>query len=194
MKRAAIRLIGLYLLVLVLAAGCETPPAPVVEVPKEPPPPLFVSGRQVTQQYLAGTLADYELVWKLYDLKPWERPVFLDGFVKEFSQAGRPTIGVEYRRLLEEAISGTQFRTACELGSKHASRAVTNQQVQGVIRSSLGVPQGVSLGWKAGYIRGFAAWWVSELARTGTVNEKLIRRLHRESATTYYALRATVGP
>jgi hypothetical protein len=126
-------------------------------------------------------------------MDPKQRPAFLDGFVDEFTRAGFPTRGIEGRALLEEAISGTQFQTASDLGSRHAARSVTNEQVQGVIRSSLGVSKGVALGWKAGYVRGFAAWRLADTARTGTVNEATIHRFHREAATSYQALRAAVG-
>jgi hypothetical protein len=34
---------------------------------------------------------------------------------------------------------------------------------------------------------------LAEMARTGTVNEEMMHRFHREAATTYQALRAAVG-
>jgi hypothetical protein len=194
MRRSHIPIVGSCLLVLSLCLSCDYFAAPkIVEVPKNPDPPVIVNGKVTARQYLAGTLPDYELVWKLYDLQPQERPPFLDSFVEEFTRSGNPTRGIEYRQLLLEAIGGAQFQTASDLGSRHASKAVTNEQIQGVIRSSLGVSKGVALGWKAGYIRGFAAWCVAEAARKGAVNEDLIQRFHREGATTYHALRAAIG-
>jgi hypothetical protein len=165
----------------------------VVEPPPEPVSPFVFDGRRAAQQYAQGRLADYELIWKLYDLDPDDRPPFLHGFVEAFTPAGDPTKGAMYRGLLKEAISGPQFRTAMELGTRHAAQAVTNEQIQGIIRSSLGVSPGVALGWKAGYIRGFAAQRVVQTAATASVNEATIAQLRKEAAATYHALRAAVG-
>jgi hypothetical protein len=175
-----------------MGCGSFAPPK-IVDTGKGPVSPALSDGQKAARQYMAGALMDYELVWKLYDMDPKQRPAFLDGFVDEFTRAGFPSRGIEGRALLEEAISGTQFQTASDLGSRHAARSVTNEQVQGVIRSSLGVSKGVALGWKAGYVRGFAAWRLAEAARTDTINEAAIHRFHREAATSYQALRAAVG-
>ena len=193
MRRSFSLVVGCCLFVMAGGAGCQyfSPPK-VVETPKAVSPAL-ADGQKAARQYLAADLMDYELVWKLYDLDPKLRPAFLDGFVEEVTKAGFPTRGSESRALLEEAIGGTQFQTASDLGSRHAARSVTNEQVQGVIRSSLGVSRGVAVGWKAGYVRGFAAWRLADAARTGTVNEATIHRFHQEAATTYQALRAAVG-
>jgi hypothetical protein len=194
MRRSSFLVVGCCLAVMAGCPGCDYfGPPKIVETGEGPACPALSDGRQAARQYRAGALTDYELVWQLYDLDPKLRPVFLEGFVEEFTTAGFPTPGIEYRSLLEEAISGTQFQTACDLGSRHAARSVTNEQVQGVIRSSLGVSRGVALGWKAGYVRGFAAWRLAEVARSGTVNEAMMHRFHREAATTYQALRAAVG-
>jgi hypothetical protein len=168
-------------------------PPKITEVPPEPPNPRIEEGRQVAQQYAAGRLMDYEVVWKVYDLDPVERGPFLDGFVQAVAEALDPVNGTKYQGLLEEAVGGNQFRVAVDLGSRHAAKAVTNEQIQGVIRSSLGVSEAVSLGWKAGYIRGFAAQQVAERAATASVNEQAIQRLHVEAAAMYHALRAAVG-
>jgi hypothetical protein len=194
MRRSFSWIIGCCLMVMAGSSGCRyfSPPK-IVDAGKGAVSPALSDGQKAAQQYRAGTLMDYELVWKLYEMDAKQRPVFLDGFVEEFTGAGFPSLGVEYRGLLEEAIEGTQFQTASDLGSRHASWRVTNEQVQGVIRSSLGVSRGVALGWKAGYVRGFAAWRLADAARTGTVNEEMIHRFHREAATTYQALRAAVG-
>jgi hypothetical protein len=194
MRRSSSLVVGCILIVMAGCPGCSffAPPR-IVETAEGPVSPALSDGQQAARQYTAGALMDYELVWQFYDLDPGLRPAFLDGFVEEFTKAGFPTRGIAYRSLLEEAISGTQFQTASDLGSRHAARSVTNEQVQGVIRSSLGVSKGVALGWKAGYVRGFAAWRLADAARTGTVNEEMIHRFHREAATTYQALRAAVG-
>jgi len=193
MRRAFV--IGLCLMVMVSGLSCRRSRNQVVLEPaQEPLSPSFLDGQRTAQQYTAGRLMDYELVWKLYDLDPNDRPPFLHGFVEAFTQAGDPAKGVAYRALLEEAVSGPQFRTAAELGTRHAAQAVMNEQIQGVIRSSLGVSPGVALGWKAGYIRGFAAQRVVETATTASVNEAIIAQLRREAAAMYHALRAAVAP
>jgi len=175
-----------------LCGGCEES----VKVPEKSEGPLsphFLDGQRAAQQYAAGELADYKVVWKVYDLDTGEWQTFLDGFAEVLAGAGKQTQAAAYRAVLEEAIIGNQFQTAKDLGSKHARKAVTNEQIQGVIHSSLGVSRGVALGWKAGYIRGFAAQRVAERAATAFVNEETIRGFQQEAAATYYSLRAAVG-
>ncbi len=194
MRRSTSHLVLSCLIVSGLCLSCQYfEPPKITEVPPEPVNPLIKGGEQAAEQYAAGRLMDYELVWRLYDLDPNERGPFLDGFVEAFAEAGNPTKGMEYRVLLNEAISGNQFRMAVDLGSKHAAKAVTNEQIQGVVRSSLGVSEAVALGWKAGYIRGFAAQQLVERAVSASVNEQTIKHLHKEAAAMYHALRAAVG-
>lgn len=181
---------------LVACLGCSllSPPRVVEAPPEEPVSPRALEGQQAAQQYAAGTIKDYELVWKLYDLNLDERAPFLDGFVEGFTKAGYPSKGIEYRARLEDAVSGDQFRAAVGLGSRHAARVVTNEQTEGVIRSSLVVSPGISLGWKAGYIRGFSAQRLADVAARETVNETTRRQLHVEAAAAYHALRAAAAP
>ena len=194
MRRSSCHLALSCLILMGLCLSCQSfRPPKITEVPPEPVNPLIEVGQQVAEQYATGRLMDYEVVWRLYDLDPNERGPFLDGFVQAFTDAGNPTKGMEYRVLLIEATSGNQFRMAVDLGSKHAAKAVTNEQIQGVVRSSLGVSEAVALGWKAGYVRGFAAQQVVERAVTASVNEQTIRHLHKEAAAMYHALRAAVG-
>ena len=194
MRRSSCHLVLSCLILTGLCLSCQYfQPPKIAEVPAEPPNPLIEVGQQVAEQYAAGRLMDYEVVWRLYDLDPNERGPFLDGFVQAFADAGSPTRGMQYRVLLTETISGNQFRMAVDLGAKHAAKAVTNEQIQGVVRSSLGVSEAVALGWKAGYVRGFAAQQVVERAVTASVNEQTIRHLHKEAAAMYHALRAAVG-
>ena len=111
-----------------------------------------------------------------------------------FTRAGHPSRGIEYRARLEEAVSGDQFRTAVGLGARHAARTVTNEQTEEVIRSSAELSPGVSLGWKAGYIRGFAAQRLADIAARGAVTEAIRGQLQMEAAATYHALRAAATP
>jgi len=175
-----------------LCGGCEES-VKVAEKPERLLSARFLDGQRAAQQYAAGELADYEVVWKVYDLDAGEWQPFLDGFAEGLAGAGKQTQAATYRAVLQEAITGNQFQTAKDLGSKHAREAVTNEQIQGIIHSSLGVSRGVALGWKAGYIRGFAAQRVAERAATAFVDEKTIRGFHKEAAATYHALRAAIG-
>jgi hypothetical protein len=155
--------------------------------------PAYLDGRQAAQQYAAGDLTDYELVWKVYDVGASARQPFLDGLAEGLQQAGKAAEAETYRTLLAEAVTGNQFATAKDVGAKHARRAITNEQVQGVIHSSLGVSRGVALGWKAGYIRGFAAQRLADTAAAGAVDQRAIGRFHKEAAVVYHALRAAIG-
>jgi hypothetical protein len=153
----------------------------------------YLQGQDTARQYAAGNLADYEVVWRLYDLLASQREEFLDGFEAGYSDAGDPDSAATYRTVLQEAVTGKQFDTAKDLGAKHADKAVTNEQIQGIIHSSLGVSRGVALGWKGGYIRGFGAQRIADTAAADAVDELTIAALHKEAAAAYHALRAAIG-
>lgn len=179
-------------LAMLLCGGCEES-VKVAEEPEGPLSPRFLDGQRAARQYAAGEVADYEVVWRAYDLDAGEWQPFLDGFAEGLAEAGKQTEAAAYRAVLKEAITGNQFQTAKDLGSKHARKAVTNEQIQGIIQSSLGVSRGVALGWKAGYIRGFAAQCVAERAATRSVDEEAIRGFRQEATATYHALRVAIG-
>lgn len=196
MRRMRPFVIWSCLTVLAACTGCGlVRPPQITEVPRdESASRQALEGQRAARQYTAGTLKDYELVWELYDLGSEMRAPFLDGFVEGFTQAGHPSRGIEYRARLEEAISGDQFRTAVGLGARHAARTVTNEQTEGVIRNSVDLSSGVSLGWKAGYIRGFASQRLADIAARDAVNEAIRRQLQIEAAATYHAMRAAATP
>ncbi|MFC1636115.1 hypothetical protein ACFL5Z_14865 [Planctomycetota bacterium] len=179
-------------LLMCLCGGCEKN-VKVVEKSEVPLSPRFLEGQQAAEQYTAGKLSDYEVVWKVYDLKVGDSQPFLDGFVRGLAAAGEQAQAVAYPTVLEEAITGNQFQTAKDIGLKHARKAVTNEQVQGIVHSSLGVSKGVALGWKAGYIRGFAAQRVAERAASRSIDEKTIWGFHQEAVATYHAIRSAIG-
>jgi hypothetical protein len=179
-------------LLMCLCGGCEKN-AKVAVVSEIPLSPRFLEGQETAQQYTAGNLADYEVVWKVYDLKVEDWQPFLDGFVRGLAGAGKQAQAVAYRNVLKEAITGNHFKTANEIGLRHAQKAITNEQIQGIIHSSLGVSKGVALGWKAGYIRGFAAQRVAERAARRSIDEKTIQGFHKEAAATYNAVRSAIG-
>ncbi len=180
---------------LTFGLGCQEEVAqksPVMEV-NEPNSPFFFEGQEWASKYLNKKAMDYELVTVLHDLTLDDQGFFLDGFVDRFTTLGQQTEGVAYRKVLEESVSGNQYDTAKELGQKHARGSVTNEQIQGVIHSSLGVSRGVALGWKAGYVKGFAAQLISMSAGNGSLDEERLHNAHTEAAATYYALRAATG-
>lgn len=153
----------------------------------------YLEGKEIGGQYTAGQIKDYELVWAAYDQGADTRGQFLDGFAAAVAATGQGAQAAERRAVVDEAVSGNHFETARNLGTRHAGGLITNEQVQGVIHSSLGVSRGVSLGWKAGYIRGFGAQCVADEAAAGSVNEDKIAACHKEAAATYDALRAAIG-
>jgi hypothetical protein len=176
-----------------LHLGCASSgPPPVTQAPPASDRSIVSAGRQVAEKYTAGDLRDYEVVWTLYGLDPNERSMFLDGFLKGLTQADNRQRR-EVRMVLQGAVSGNHYQTAMDLGSKHAAGVVTNEQIQGAIRSSRHVSEAVSLGWKAGYIRGFSAQQVAEMAAKSSVNEEMIGQLDARAAAAYHALRAATG-
>lgn len=180
------------LLPLCLCSGCGGRKE-IVMTPEGTFSASYLEGQDAARQYAKGDLADYELVWKLHDHQSADQTDFLDGFEAGLAETHQDEQVSAYRVVLEEAVRGNQFQTAQELGSKHARKSVTNEQIQGIIHSSLGVSQGVSLGWKAGYVRGFGAQRVAETAAAASVNEEVIRQLHQEAVAMYHALRAAIG-
>ncbi|MFC1653085.1 hypothetical protein ACFL3F_05130 [Planctomycetota bacterium] len=172
--------------------GCEEAQEVVIE-PDKTLAPAYIDGREEGARYLENNLADYEVVAELFELNATERQSFLDGFARSVQDAGHPSDAVTFRQILLEAITGNQFSRASEMGSKHVLHTVTNEQVQGVIHSSLGVSRGVVLGWKAGYIKGFKAQRVAQTTAKGSVDEEIIEELRQEAAATYFALRAAIG-
>ena len=177
---------------LCFSGGCDEDEE-IVMTPEGTFSTWYLQGQETARQYAARDVADYQVVWRLYDLLADQREDFLEGYEAGFSGTGDPNSAATYRIILEEAVTGKQFDTAMDLGAKHAAKAVTNEQIQGIIHSSLGVSQGVALGWKGGYIRGFAAQRIADTAAADAVDELSIAQLHKEAAATYHTLRAAIG-
>lgn len=176
-----------------LCGGCDEPQE-IVMTPEGTFTPSYLKGRDIGRQYAEEGLPDYAVVWSLYDVRTNLRNDFLDGFAEGLTRAGKTDSAAACRTILQDAMSGNQFETGKALGTKHAAKAVTNEHIQGTIHSSLGVSRGVALGWKAGYIKGFAAQRVADIAASATVDEARIQKLHAEAAATYHALRGAIGP
>ncbi|UCD51208.1 MAG: hypothetical protein JSW27_00980 [Phycisphaerales bacterium] len=176
-----------------LCGGCDEAEE-IVMTPEGTFTPSYLKGREVAGQYAAGELPDYAVVWSLYETRSSLRDDFLEGFAEGLNKAGAGNSAADFCEILRDSMSGNQFETARDLGTKHAAAALTNEQIQGTIHSSLGVSRGVALGWKAGYIKGFAAQRIADTAASGTVGQSRMRYLRAEAATTYNALRASIGP
>lgn len=183
----------LIVLPLGLCGGCDEGEE-IVMTPEGTFTPSYLKGRDVGRQYAEEDLPDYAVVWSLYEIRTNLRDDFLEGFAEGLTKAGAVEAAERYPKVLQDSMSGNQFETAVELGKKHAAGAVTNEQIQGTIHSSLGVSKGVALGWKAGYIKGFAAQRVAATAAGASVNEARIEALHAEAGAMYHALRAAIGP
>jgi hypothetical protein len=181
------------LLPLGLCGGCDEAQE-IVMTPEGSFTPSYLTGRDVGGQYAGGESPDYAVVWSLYEIRTNLRDDFLEGFAEGLTRAGGGDSAADLCEVLQDAMSGNQFETARDLGAKHAAHALTNEQIQGTIHSSLGVSRGVALGWKAGYIKGFAAQRTANIAAAGTVGEARIKQSHTEAAAMYHALRAAIGP
>jgi hypothetical protein len=176
-----------------LCGGCDGTEE-IVMTPEGTFTPSYLEGRDVGGQYAAGELPDCAVVWSLYETRTSLRDDFLEGFAEGMTRSGAGSSAEDFCNVLADSMSGNQFETARDLGAKHAAGALTNEQIQGTIHSSLGVSRGVALGWKAGYIKGFAAQRIADTAASGSVNEARMKQLQAEAAATYNALRASIGP
>jgi hypothetical protein len=193
-KLALVVSISLVLLSFFLPTGCRQP-MKVQPEPNEPQPVSahFLAGLQATKNYIAGNLADYRLIIMLHSIESAGRNDFLAGFVEAFSQTGKREDGNKYAKVLEGAVTGSQFETAREMGAKHAQRLVTNSQIQDLIHGSIGLSGSIALGWKAGYIEGFKTQRVLDKHQGKIPNEQVQEELYKEAAATYNALRAATG-
>lgn len=193
MNRLLILTVATGSILLGLCVGCDKDEE-IVMTPEGTFSASYLQGRDLGRRYGAKELPDYEVVWSLAEVRTDLRAEFLDGFQAGLAQGGTADAATAWRTILQDAMAGTQFETARELGGRHAAGAVTSEQVQGTLHSSLGVSRGVALGWKAGYIKGYAARRIADLAAAESVSEARIKDLHAEAAATYHALRASIGP
>jgi len=180
-----------------LYSGCQRQEQAVTE-PNEtvikPISPSFTQGQQAGEDYIAGKLIDYRLTIILHSIEISNREDFLNGFKAAFVEAGQEDDGIKYAKILEDAVTGNQFETALELGSKHANRQVTNSRIQNLIQDSVGISGSMALGWKAGYILGFKTQKVSSAKEKGeTISKELEEEFYKEASATYNALRAATG-
>lgn len=153
-----------------------------------PYPEAYKAGYGMAELYRLGNIKDYMLVIELYTLSATEKAEFLQGFESAYAQFNEAEKGREYAQLLRESISGDSFKQGYEQGQKHVNNEVTDAQIQTLIGRSIGVSRPVTLGWKAGYIKGYTK---IELLSKPPAEE--LHEVYREGQAMYDALRAVIG-
>jgi len=143
-------------------------------------------GYQSAVKYRAGTLPAYRLVIALDPLSKHERNEFLRGFRMAYFDADEDLQGQKYTDILRQALESGYFAEAVVQGRQYVSGQTTDARVQELIGSSVGLTHGSDLGWKAGYIVGFAR----EMARKRSGQEEIF---YPQAETKYNALRGALG-
>lgn len=153
-----------------------------------PYPKAYKRGYGLAESYRLGKIKDYMLVIELYTLSGTEKDDFLQGFEAAYARFDEAKKGKEYAELLRESITGDPFKQGYEQGQKHVNNEVTDAQIQTLIGRSIGVSRPVTLGWKAGYIKGYTK---IELLSKPPIEE--LHVIYREGQAMYDALRAVIG-
>jgi len=128
----------------------------------------------------------YKLVIALRPLSEHDRGQFLQGFRTAFDEAHDSAAGKECVTILRQSLEGGFYDEAVQRGREYVSGESTDTRIQQLISGSVGLSRGSGLGWKAGYIVGFAR----EMARQGAGFEE---SFYREAETKYNALRGPLG-
>jgi len=153
-----------------------------------PYPKAYKRGHALAESYGAGQIKDYMFVIELYALSETDKENFLQGFEAVYAQAGEAEKGQDYAQVLRQSISGDSFQQGFEQGRKHVNNEVTDAQIQTLIGRSIGVSRPITLGWKAGYIKGYTK--MELLGKPPTEN---LQVAYREGQAMYDALRAVIG-
>lgn len=147
---------------------------------------LRTQGYDSALKYRAGDLPAYRVVIRLSLLSEHGRNEFLDGFETAYKDANENQKGKEYRTILSQALDGGFYEEAIIQGKKYVSGETTDARVQDLISGSVGLSRSSGLGWKAGYIVGFA----QEMARQ---TEGFEEGFYQQAETKYNALRGALG-
>ena len=147
---------------------------------------LRVQGYESALQYRDGELPAYRLVIALNPLTEHGRNEFLRGFRTAYFDANDDPQGQLYSDILRQSLDGGHYAEAVMQGQQYVSGQTTDARVQELISGSVGLTRGSDLGWKAGYIAGFA----KEMARQRSGFEN---RYYRQAETKYNALRGPLG-
>lgn len=137
-------------------------------------------------KYRAGELPAYRLVIAMDSMSEHERKEFLRGFRMAYFDANDDSQGQLYSDILRQSLEGGFYAAAVKQGRHYVSGQTTDARVQELIGGSVGLTRGSDLGWKAGYISGFAR----EMARQRSGYEE---RYYQEAETKYNALRGALG-
>jgi hypothetical protein len=150
---------------------------------------LCQSGYDYAVRYREGDLPAYRIVIELRLLAESEREEFLNGFQRAYNEANDRQRGIEYSNILSQALEGGFYDEAFKQGKLYVSGEITDIRIQELISGSVGLSRGSGLGWKAGYIAGFA----HEMVRRGSGfigNEDIF---YSQGETKYNALRGPLG-
>ncbi len=140
-------------------------------------------------RYREGSLPAYRIVIELRPLMERQRAAFLEGFRKAYDDENDGWKGREYSTILSQALEGGYYDEAVVQGRLYVNGKTTDARIQELISGSVGLSRSSGLGWKAGYIAGFA----QEIAlhRSGfIVNED---QFYSQGETKYNALRGPLG-
>jgi hypothetical protein len=147
---------------------------------------LRTQGYDNALKYRAGDLPAYRIVIRMSLLSEHDKKEFLDGFQIAYKDANEDQKGKEYATILRQALQGGFYDEAIRQGRKYVSGEVTDVRVQELISGSVGLSRSSGLGWKAGYIVGFA----QEMAQQTAGFEE---RFYQQAETKYNALRGALG-
>ena len=147
---------------------------------------LRVQGYEDAVKYRAGDLPAYRLVIVLSRLSENGRSEFLRGFRRAYTDANDSSRGLAYSDILVQSLRGGHFAEAVVQGKKYVNGESTDARVQELISSSVGLSRSTDLGWKAGYIAGFAR----EMTRQRAGFEE---GYYQQAETKYNALRGALG-
>jgi hypothetical protein len=147
---------------------------------------LRAQGYESAVKYRAGDLPAYRLVIALSPLSENGRSEFLRGFRRAYFDANDSLKGQAYSNILVQSLRNGHFAEAVVQGKKYVNGESTDTRIQELISGSVGLSRGTDLGWKAGYIAGFAR----EMARQRSGFED---RYYKQAETKYNALRGSLG-
>jgi hypothetical protein len=137
-------------------------------------------GYQAALDYQAGKIKDYEIVLQM-STSSSARQEFIEGFKRAYVDAGESEKAEEFSDLLDGAYP--YIEAGERIGFLHGTDDIMDDAVQNAIKNSvMGTTRSHALGWKAGYVRGFATTY------DGEGDDPM-----REGVAMYDALRAVFG-
>jgi len=146
-------------------------------------------GYERALRYRDGDLPAYRIVIELHPLSERARAEFLEGFRRAYDSVNERQKGIEYSTILSQALESGFYDEAFKQGKLYVNGETTDARIQELISGSVGLSRGSGLGWKAGYIAGFA----QEMAfrKSGFISDE--NRFYSQGETKYNALRGPLG-